>query len=186
MPHIRSTRLGRTAPRVAIVLLTIISIFTITMSPAEAFGTFVHRYCINTYKHATPNGHEWVSFCYGFDYSGGSTNRLRGYSRMVAHSDGDPILIHLEATERLGDRNGVLAESRGYSTQGWLDLDTAGYVYCHRTTSAYYLSHLYLTVRWSDGVLERFDTGQFGLHALEPDPILGACVNTSVDWYVKP
>jgi hypothetical protein len=49
-----------------------LGLLVINPSPAQAQGTYVHRYCLETYQHPTPHGHEWVDYCYGFD-SGAAT-----------------------------------------------------------------------------------------------------------------
>jgi len=121
------------------------------VTPAAITGTAKHFEI--TYKSWSVDG-DW-----GFDYNS-ADNHLRGYGSLAGDCSGDSC-THFEMNPlRLGDRNGVLAEAIGHSTDAWLQLETPA-VSCHYPDGVY-ISDMYFSIRWPDGHLtSNQSTGQF-------------------------
>jgi hypothetical protein len=171
---------------VATAMVTVLTTTVLAATPALAAGTFVHRNCWHTAHVITVGGaEEWANFCWGFDYGGRppASNNLRGYARIVAWAAGaDPNTIHVQADAlRLGDGNGVISTRTANSQTGVLDIDTLGSADCHyQNPAANYISHLLLSVRFTDGFLYKYDAGQWQRDANgTPD---GVCTNNSKDY----
>jgi hypothetical protein len=101
---------------------------------------------------------------WGFGYNS-ADNHLRGEGSI----EGNSTSIHLEINPlRLGDRNSVLAEAVGHTTNGYvgLVLETPA-VDCHYPNGVY-IANMYFSIRWPDGVLtSNQSTGQWELSATD-------------------
>lgn len=113
-----------------------------------------------TYYGTYSHGSETVDVYWGFDYSPASNN-----VRALGELFGNTSTIHLTASPiRLGDNNGVLANTTANATNGSLVAETAANIACHPAGT--YISNLYFSIRWSDGSLTSGQsTGQFSASA---------------------